>query len=60
MENNEMPMGFGMALAQNYEAMQKFASFSEDKKQAVINGTHSICSKEEMRKYVDNMLNDTL
>lgn len=56
MEKQEIPMGFGMALAQNYEAMQKFAMMSENKKQAVINGTHSIHSKEEMKQYVDKML----
>lgn len=32
MENYEMPMGFGMVLAQNPAAMQKFANLSEAEK----------------------------
>ncbi len=31
MENNEMPVGFGMALAMNPKAMEKFASSAERK-----------------------------
>ncbi|MGN0599777.1 MAG: YdeI/OmpD-associated family protein [Oscillospiraceae bacterium] len=56
MENYEMPIGFGMALAMNPEAMQKFASLPESKKQEIINGTHSVSSKKEMQQYVENLL----
>lgn len=53
MEQNEMPVGFAMALAMNPKAMEQFSALSEDKKQEVIAGTHSIKSKEEMHRYVD-------
>ena len=56
MENYEMPIGFGMALAMNPEAMQKFSSLPENKKQEIINGTHSVSSKKEMQQYVENLL----
>ncbi|MGN1089084.1 MAG: hypothetical protein ACI4Q6_01680 [Huintestinicola sp.] len=56
MEKNEMPVGFGMALAMNPEAMQKFASLPENKKQEIINGTHTVSSKAEMHRYVENLL----
>ena len=55
MEKNEMPVGLGMALAMNPEAMQKFASLSETKKQEIINGTHTVSSKAEMKQYVENI-----
>ncbi|MBR4100292.1 MAG: hypothetical protein IKK51_00250 [Oscillospiraceae bacterium] len=55
MEKNEMPVGLGMALAMNPEAMQKFASLPETKKQEIINGTHAISSKSEMRQYVESI-----
>lgn len=55
MENIEMPVGLGMALAMNPDAMQKFASLPETKKQEIINGTHTVSSKEEMRQYVENI-----
>lgn len=56
MENYEMPIGLGMALAMNPEAMQKFASLPESKKREIINVTHSVSSKAQMRQYVDNII----
>lgn len=44
-----MPIGLGMALAINPEAMQKFALLSETKKQEIINDTDAISSKAEMK-----------
>ncbi len=58
MENDKMPVGLGMALAQRPEAMEKFAALSETKKQEIINGTHSVSSKEEMRQYVDKIISE--
>lgn len=57
MKRNEMPVGFSMALAQNPEAMQKFAMLSEDKKKEIINGTHSVKSRREMHEYVNKLNN---
>ncbi len=56
MKKDEMPLGLGMALAMNPEAMQKFALLPEAKKQEIISGTHTISSKEEMRQYVETIL----
>lgn len=55
-ENYEMPIGFGMALAQNPAAMQKFANLSKEEKQKIIAGTHSVRSKAEMHSYVNEIL----
>lgn len=57
MKRDEMPVGFSMALAQNPEAMQKFAMLSEGQKQEIINGTHSVKSKQEMHQYVNKLTN---
>lgn len=57
MKRDEMPVGFSMALAQNPDAMQKFAMLSEDKKKQIIDGTHSIQSKQEMHEYVNKLIN---
>ncbi len=43
MNKIEMPMGLGMALAQNEAAMTKFAALSESEKQKIIDGWHSFC-----------------
>ena len=57
MKRDEMPVGFSFVLAQNPEAMQKFAGLSEEKKKEIINGTHSIKSKQEMHEYVNGLVN---
>lgn len=51
-----MPMGLGMALAQNVNAMQRFASLPREAQQRIIDHTHSIQSKEEMQAYVQSLL----
>ncbi len=58
MEQGEMPIGFSMALAQNPQAMQKFAMLSEEKKKQIIDGTNAVGSKEEMHRYVNKILSE--
>lgn len=55
MEKTELPLGFGMALAQNEAAMQHFESLSEDEKAAIIEQTHTVSSKREMRQLVKSL-----
>ncbi len=55
MELNELPIGFAMALAMNQEAMQKFATLSEEKKHQIIAGAHTVESKAQMQQYVNNI-----
>lgn len=56
MKKDDMPVGFGMALAMNTEAMEKFATLPANKKQEIIAGTQSVSSKTEMKQYVENIL----
>lgn len=48
----DLPMGFGMALAQDLEAMEHFSSLSPDEQRRIIDHTHSINSKSEMQAFV--------
>lgn len=48
-------MGLNMALAQNLAAMEYFANLSRERQQSIIDQTHNIHSKEEMRAFVDEM-----
>lgn len=54
-EGTQIPMGLGMALAQNLDAMNRFASLPEAEKDRIIEHTHQIGSKREMRAYVDSL-----
>ena len=51
----DLLMGFSMALPQNEAAMKQFESLSEAEKQAVIQRTHSVTSKQEMRRLVASL-----
>ncbi|HWR22746.1 MAG TPA: hypothetical protein VN366_04635 [Feifaniaceae bacterium] len=55
LQGPELPLGLGMALAQNLTAMRRFTSLSSTEQQALIDQTHSIGSKKEMRAFVDNL-----
>lgn len=50
-----IPMGFGMALAQNTAALQAFSALSKNRQQAFIDGAHHVSSKQEMRNYVNEI-----
>lgn len=56
MKKDEMPIGFAMALAMNPDAMQTFSKLSEEQKHTIITGTHTVKSKEEMRRYVASLV----
>ena len=52
MEEHDLPLGFGMALAQNEPAMERFARLPEAERRAVVEGARQVRSKEEMQTYV--------
>ncbi|PWM99308.1 MAG: hypothetical protein DBX37_04870 [Massilioclostridium sp.] len=51
----DLPMGLGMALAQNTDAMKKFVDLSKPEQAAIIGHTHSIHSKQEMHDYINQI-----
>jgi len=55
MLSGEVPMGLGMALAENAAAMNSFALLSADARAAFIDGAKRVESREEMRAYVGRL-----
>ena len=55
--NGEIPLGLGMALAQNVPAFEEFSNMSESQRKAVIEGARKVTSKQEMQSYVSNLTN---
>lgn len=55
MDKTELPLGFGMALAQNEDAMHRFEMLSDSEKRAVIEKAHSVNSKSEMASLVRSL-----
>ena len=56
---NDLPLSFVMNLAQNESAMKRFQAMSETEKADIINKTHSVHSKEEMRSLVNSLSEGT-
>lgn len=54
----ELPLGFGMALAQNPRAMEYFSKQPEEKQKQILSHTHSIRSRSEMHAYVQSLGDD--
>ncbi len=50
--NDGLPMGFGMALAANMLAYDRFSALSQREREELIARTHGIESPEEMRNFV--------
>lgn len=51
-EGPDMPIGLGLAMAQNLDAMNRFATLTLQQKQQMIEHTHQINSRKEMKAFV--------
>ncbi len=54
-ENPQIPLGLGMAFAQNTDAMRFYSSLSPAEQQSVIDRAHGVKSKKEMRAFVSDL-----
>ena len=55
MDFAKVPIGFGMALAQNEQALSAYAAMTEAEKQAVLNKAHNARSEQEMQEIVEGI-----
>lgn len=53
--NEELPIGFTMELAQHSDALIRFSNMSKEQQETIINGAKQINSRQEMRNYVENL-----
>ena len=52
----ELPLGFGMALAQNEAAMQRYVAMTTAVMEAVIRMTRDVTYRREMQSLVNSLL----
>jgi len=57
MDFYKVPIGFGMALAQNTAAMNRYAHLTEEQKQDILNKAHNVRSEKEMYSLVASLAN---
>ena len=53
--NKDLPLGFGMALAQQPDAMNKISNMTEDEQNRILSEIHNIDSKQEMQSFVSRL-----
>ncbi len=54
-DNQELPIGFTMALAEHSDVLIQFAGLSEEEQRRIIEGARQMKSREEMRSYVEHL-----
>lgn len=57
MDFYKVPIGFGMALAQNEAAMVRYGQLDETEKQNILDKAHNIRSEKEMYSLVASLAN---
>ncbi len=55
MDFYKVPIGFGMALAQNTAAMNRYTHMTEQEKQDILNKAHNVRSEREMHDLVASL-----
>ena len=58
--NSDIPLGLGMALAKNLDAMNIFANMTKEMQQEIIDRTHFVNSKQEMQSLVSSIADGKL
>lgn len=53
--NEELPIGFTMELAQHSDVLNRFSQLSRSEQESVIDGARSVKSRSEMRDYVESI-----
>lgn len=53
--NQELPIGFTMELAQHSDVLNRFSVLSKQEQEIIIDGARHIKTHREMRDYVESM-----
>ena len=53
--NEELPIGFTMELAQHSDALVRFSGMTKDEQQEIIGRARNVASREEMRHLVESI-----
>ena len=60
MDFSKVPVGFGLAMAGNTAAMNRYAHLSEQQKQDILNRAQNVRSEKEMYALVASLANGTM
>lgn len=60
MDFAKVPIGFGMALAQNEKAVNAYAMMTKEQKQTILEKVRSARSEQEMHQIVSSIAADSI
>ncbi|MBO5323304.1 MAG: hypothetical protein J6A88_04290 [Oscillospiraceae bacterium] len=60
MDFYKVPIGFGLALAGNTAAMNRYSRMTEQEKREILNKAHNVRSEKEMYSLVASLANGTM
>lgn len=55
MDYYQVPIGFGMALARNPQALNTYSAMTRDQQQAILSQAHNARSEQEMNRIVNGL-----
>lgn len=55
MDFYQVPIGFGMALARNPQALNAYSAMTGEQKQALLDRAHNARSEQEMNRIVNDI-----
>lgn len=58
MDNHQLPIGLGLSLAMNQNAMDRFSNMTEAEKEQAIAKSRKVKSKREMDRIVSSLAED--
>lgn len=56
MDFYKVPLGFGMALAMNANALNAYSAMTEAQRQAILDQAHNAKSEQEMHQIVNSIV----
>lgn len=60
MDYDSVPLGFGMALAQNEKAVNAYAMMTKEQKNAILKKAHKARSRREMHQIVSEIAAESI
>lgn len=60
MDFYQVPLGFGMALARNFQAMNAYSAMTQEQKQKILSSAKNARSEKEMQQIVSNLAGNRL
>lgn len=60
MDFNKVPLGFGMALSTNFQAMNAWSAMTEGEQQTVLSKAYQARSEKEMHKIIHDIVENRM